>query len=96
MKKAIGHYDIMIFPLMSVTKPFIQPTIESTPSVQIPALWFHDKTAGFQIRRQDRQNVFTFSCFWQFFTTTTKNSVVSPLFSNHMNVKNGAFICYVC
>jgi hypothetical protein len=36
MKEAMGHYDIMIFSLTSVTEPFIEPVIEGAPSLQIP------------------------------------------------------------
>jgi hypothetical protein len=43
MKEAVGSYDVMIFSLTSVTKPFIEPIIEGAPSVQIPTHWFHSR-----------------------------------------------------
>jgi hypothetical protein len=43
MKEATGRYDITIFSLTSVIKPFIEPITEGAQSVQIPAHWFHDR-----------------------------------------------------
>jgi hypothetical protein len=43
MKEAMGRYDVMIFSLTSVTKPFIEPIIKGAPSVQIATHWFYDR-----------------------------------------------------
>jgi hypothetical protein len=43
MKEEMGRYDVMIFSLTSVTKPFIEPIVEGAPSVLIATHWFHDR-----------------------------------------------------